>query len=69
MPIDRLWHRRFSPILFLPTGADPPTASTGVARAPRHQAKNALHYAELRIMPTSPAKAAWEAVIAVKEAA
>jgi hypothetical protein len=28
-----------------------------------------VHYAELRIMPTSPAKAAWEAVIAVKEAA
>jgi len=28
-----------------------------------------VHYAELRIMPTSAAKPAWEAVIAVKEAA
>ena len=28
-----------------------------------------VHYAELRIMPTSVAKPAWEAVIAVKEAA
>ena len=28
-----------------------------------------IHYAELRIMPTSAAKPAWEAVIAVKEAA
>ena len=28
-----------------------------------------VHYADLRIMPTSAAKAAWEAVIAVKEAA
>ena len=28
-----------------------------------------VHYAELRIMPTSAAKSAWEAVIAVKEAA
>jgi transposase-like protein len=27
------------------------------------------HYAELRIMPTSVAKPAWEAVIAVKDAA
>jgi len=33
------------------------------------QAKNALHYAELRIMPTSVAKPAWEAAIAVKDAA
>jgi transposase-like protein len=28
-----------------------------------------IHYAELRIMPTSVAKPAWEAVIAVKDAA
>jgi transposase-like protein len=28
-----------------------------------------IHYAELRIMPTSAAKPAWEAVIAVKDAA
>jgi len=28
-----------------------------------------VHYAELRIMPTSAAKPAWEGVIAVKEAA
>ena len=28
-----------------------------------------VHYADLRIMPTSAAKSAWEAVIAVKEAA
>jgi transposase-like protein len=28
-----------------------------------------IHYADLRIMPTSAAKPAWEAVIAVKEAA
>ena len=28
-----------------------------------------VHYADLRIMPTSAAKPAWEAVIAVKEAA
>jgi hypothetical protein len=28
-----------------------------------------IHYAELRIMPTSVRKSAWEAVIAVKEAA
>jgi len=28
-----------------------------------------VHYAERRIMPTSAAKPAWEAVIAVKEAA
>jgi transposase-like protein len=28
-----------------------------------------IHYAELGIMPTSAAKPAWEAVIAVKEAA
>ena len=28
-----------------------------------------VHYAELRIMPTSATKSAWEAVIAVKEAA
>jgi transposase-like protein len=28
-----------------------------------------VHYAELRIMPTSVRKSAWEAVIAVKEAA
>jgi hypothetical protein len=27
-----------------------------------------VHYADLRIMPTSAAKPAWEAVIAVKEA-
>jgi len=28
-----------------------------------------VHYADVRIMPTSAAKPAWEAVIAVKEAA
>jgi len=28
-----------------------------------------IHYAELRIMPTSVVKSAWEAVIAVKDAA
>jgi hypothetical protein len=28
-----------------------------------------VHYAELRIMPTSATKPVWEAVIAVKEAA
>ncbi|MEA2961671.1 MAG: hypothetical protein QOI46_1769, partial [Alphaproteobacteria bacterium] len=28
-----------------------------------------VHYAEFRIMPTSAAKPAWEAVIAVKDAA
>jgi transposase-like protein len=28
-----------------------------------------VHYAELRIMPTSAAKPAWEGVIAVKDAA
>ena len=28
-----------------------------------------IHYAEFRIMPTSVAKPAWEAVIAVKDAA
>jgi hypothetical protein len=28
-----------------------------------------VHYAEFRIMPTSAAKAAWEAVIAGKDAA
>ena len=28
-----------------------------------------VHYADLRIMPTSAAKPAWEAVIAVKDAA
>jgi transposase-like protein len=28
-----------------------------------------VHYAEFRIMPTSVAKPAWEAVIAVKDAA
>jgi hypothetical protein len=28
-----------------------------------------VHYAELRIMPTSTAKPAWEAVIAVEKAA
>ena len=28
-----------------------------------------IHYAKLRIVPTSAAKPAWEAVIAVKEAA
>ena len=31
--------------------------------------RHKVHYAELRIMPTSAAKPAWEAVIAVKEAA
>ena len=31
--------------------------------------RHKIHYAELRIMPTSAAKPAWEAVIAVKEAA
>jgi hypothetical protein len=45
------------------------SASSGNARTPRRQAKNALHYADLLIMPTSAAKPAWEAVIAVKEAA
>jgi putative transposase len=28
-----------------------------------------VHYADLRIMPTNPAKPAWEAVIAAKDAA
>ena len=31
--------------------------------------RHKVHYAELRIMPTSSAKPAWEAVIAVKDAA
>jgi hypothetical protein len=31
--------------------------------------RHKVHYAELRIMPTSAAKPAWEAVNAVKEAA
>jgi len=35
----------------------------------RRQSKNALYYAALRIMPTSAAKPAWEAVIAVEDAA
>jgi transposase-like protein len=34
----------------------------------RHQ-RCWVHYAELRIMPTSATKPVWEAVIAVKEAA
>jgi len=36
---------------------------------PRRRAKNALSYAALRIMPTSAAKPAWEALISVKDAA
>jgi hypothetical protein len=31
--------------------------------------RHKVHYADLLIMPTSAAKPAWEAVIAVKEAA
>jgi hypothetical protein len=31
--------------------------------------RHKVHYAEFRIMPTSVAKPAWEAVIAVKDAA
>jgi len=36
---------------------------------PRRRAKNALRYAEFRIMPTTAAKSAWAAVIAAKDAA
>jgi hypothetical protein len=61
----RRW--RFSPTRFWLTGAA--SASLHEAASLRRQAKNALCYAERSVMPTSPAKAAWEAVIAVKEAA
>jgi hypothetical protein len=52
---------------------DPASASPGAGffrsfcTLCRH--RHNVHYAELRIMPTSAAKPAWEAVIAVKEAA
>jgi hypothetical protein len=60
---------RLSPTRFSLTGAESGWKPSRTDRAPRRQAKNALHYADLLIMPTSAAKPAWEAVIAVKEAA
>ena len=44
-------------------------APTVATRHYRAAVLSKVHYAELRIMPTSVAKPAWEAVIAVKDAA
>jgi transposase-like protein len=58
------------PRLFIIDGAK--ALSKAIRRTFGHAAaiqRCQVHYAELRIMPTSAAKPAWEGVIAVKDAA